>query len=356
MYMHRDSVAYVNMTHIKENISYIYKKANKPIMAVVKANAYGHGLVAIAKAIESIDCIEMFGVATLEEALELRKFGIKKAILVLGVTKVEDLDLVADQNIHITAYSLKFINQLLSTSINKKVTVHIKIDTGMNRIGIKEYEVVDAVLTKLQKHKNVIVEGVFTHYGAADEENDTYQQQFDSFKNMIKDFNLKYIHAANSAAALYHYEDTTNLVRCGISMYGVEANGQIESSLKQAMSLYSKVSMVKQIQKGEKVGYGFDYEAKSTAYIATIPLGYGDGFIRKNQGRNVYINGKFYPIIGKVCMDQLMIEVDETIKENDVIEIFGEHIPLNQMAKELDTIAYEIICLLSSRIPRIYIE
>ena len=359
MESHRDSIAYINVSHLLENIQYIYKTVKKPIMAIVKANAYGHGIIDISKKIEPLDMIEMFGVATLEEALLLRKAGIKKQILVLGVTKLTDLDLAIKFDIRITVYSENFVCELLKYQWEGNLYLHLKLDTGMNRIGIKSKDYFIKALKLLENHPNIVVEGVFTHYGAADETNDSYKQQLKAFIEVADKLNIKYKHAANSAGALYHDESElslTNLVRCGIAMYGIEPNGVVESPLKQVMSLYSKVVMVKKIKKGEKVGYGFTYKANKDQYIATVPLGYGDGFIRNNQGRKVYINGKYYPIIGRICMDQLMVEVDETIMEDADVEIFGEHIHLNNMAKELNTIAYEIICLISRRIPRVYVD
>ena len=144
------------------------------------------------------------------------------------------------------------------------------------------------------------------------------------------------------------------MARLGIAMYGVEPNGEESNELKQVMSFYTKVAMIKKVSKGEKIGYGMTYEADTDILVATLPVGYADGLIRSNQGREVYINGNYYPIIGRVCMDQCMIKVDENVKLGDIVEIFGEHISLAKMAKELKTIPYEITCLISPRVERIY--
>ena len=153
---------------------------------------------------------------------------------------------------------------------------------------------------------------------------------------------------------MFHHSDYGNLTRIGIAMYGVDPRGEENSDLKQAMSLYTKVAMVKVVPKGEKIGYGMTYTADEDQYIATLPIGYADGFTRANQGREVYINGHYYPVIGRVCMDQCMVKVDENVKPGDDVEIFGEHISLAKMAKEINTIPYEIICLISPRVERIY--
>ena len=139
-------------------------------------------------------------------------------------------------------------------------------------------------------------------------------------------------------------------------MYGCSPNGEKETKFKQVMSLYTKVAMIKKIPAGDQVGYGLTYTAKEDEYIATLPIGYADGFIRKNQGRKVYINGKYYEIVGRVCMDQMMVRVDENVKIGDRVEIFGEHISLESMAKDLDTISYEVLCLISKRVPRVYVQ
>ena len=154
----------------------------------------------------------------------------------------------------------------------------------------------------------------------------------------------------------YHHDDRSNLGRIGIIMYGIDPAGNETKEFKQVMSLYSKVALIKKIKAGDRVGYGLTYTADEDEYLATIPIGYADGLIRKNQGRNVYINGKYFEIVGRVCMDQIMVRVDESIKEGDKVEIFGAHISLASMARELETIPYEIICLITKRVDRLYIK
>ena len=183
---------------------------------------------------------------------------------------------------------------------------------------------------------------------------DEYEKQLALFKSIVGNNRFKYIHCDNSAAMMFHHSDYGNLTRIGIAMYGVDPRGEENSDLKQAMSLYTKVAMVKVVPKGEKIGYGMTYTADEDQYIATLPIGYADGFTRANQGREVYINGHYYPVVGRVCMDQCMVKVDENVKPGDDVEIFGEHISLAKMAKEINTIPYEIICLISPRVERIY--
>ncbi len=355
MNYYRKTYANINLKHLIHNIDTIYSKSKKPLMAIVKANAYGHGDQCVAKALENKNEVIMLGVATLKEAIDLKKANITKPILVIGAVATEDVFSAINHQVAITAYSLEFIEAISQMIFKDDLKVHIKIDTGMNRLGLKDVNELNQAMALLQHNEKIIVEGVFTHFGASETEDDTYQQQINRFKKIIENYDFKYIHADNSAGTMYHHDNFTNMDRLGIGMYGIDPKGNVDTSLKQVMSLYTTVMMVKKIHVGEKVGYNFTYEAKNDQYIATLPIGYADGLIRKNQGRNVYINGKEYEIVGRVCMDQIMVKVDETVQSGDVVEIFGEHISLNRMAQELETIPYEIMCLLSLRVERRYV-
>lgn len=358
MVHYRDTYALIRLDYLKYNIHTLYKKVNKPMMAIIKANAYGHGYQQVAEVLKDEDCIAMFGVATLKEAIDLRNAGVEKDILVLGAIPLEDLSMVIDNDITLTLYSKEYLHEIIYLfRHNKPVKVHIKIDTGMNRLGFKSKEEFESVLAMCPKHI-FNVEGVFTHFATADDFNqtDAYNQQYELFNNIVGDREFKYIHCQNSASMLYHKELKTNMARCGIVMYGVDPTGNENTDLKQVMSLYTKVAMIKRVYKGERIGYGFTYEAMEDEYIATLPIGYADGFIRANQGRHVVINGKEYPVVGRVCMDQMMVKVDESVKVHELVEIFGEHMSLARMARELDTIPYEVTCLLSERVERRYIK
>jgi alanine racemase (EC 5.1.1.1) len=356
MSLFRDSYAVINLKNLKYNIDLVYKKANKPLMAIIKADAYGHGYQEIATYLHKISYVEMFGVATLKEALDLRHLGIKKDILVLGAIPLteEDIALAISNDISLTVFSISYLEKLKAMiTKNKALKIHVKIDTGMNRMGLKtKAEFIKAL--HMTNTSMFVVDGVFTHFATADCDMEGYQQQLHTFYEILGEYRFKYIHCSNSAGLVYHQEELSNLGRIGIVMYGVEPSGEDTKTYKQVMSLYTKVVLVKHVAKGEKVGYGFTYTTTKDCFIATLPIGYADGIIRKNQGREVYINGKYFPIIGRVCMDQMMVEVDASVKENDIVEIFGEHISLAKMARELDTIPYEVMCLISKRVERIY--
>lgn len=353
---YRDTYAIIRLDRLVENVETLYKKVNKPMMAIIKANAYGHGYKEVANALKDDQHIAMYGVATLKEAIDLRKSGIDKDILVLGAIHVEDEPLAVQYDISLTMFSFEYLDEIKRQHQgDKPLKIHIKIDTGMNRLGFKTIEDYESLMKHIDP-QTIDVEGIFTHFATADDEkqDDEYQKQVDMFHQFIKNQKFKYIHCQNSAAMLYHPEKESNLARIGIAMYGVDPSGEENDELKQVMSLYSKVAMVKVVPKGEKIGYGMTYQTSEDEYIATIPIGYADGLIRANQGRNVFINGQYYPIVGRVCMDQIMVRVDENVKVHDKVEIFGDHISLSSMAKDLHTIPYEITCLISERVARVY--
>lgn len=354
MNFYRDTRATVDLDHLLYNIDVIYKKSQKPLMAVLKANAYGHGDQAVASVLENHLAIAMYGLATIKEAIDLRIAGMKKEMLVIGPTRWEDAKYAAIYNVALTAYSMDYIQSLVKEEFTKPLKLHIKLDTGMNRIGLRTREELEEALHLIKQNKMLKVTGVFTHFGASEEENETYALQLQRFQTMIEGYSFEYVHADNSAGTMYRHDDFTNLDRLGIGMYGVDPKGRENNELKPVMMLSTTVLMVKHIKKGEKVGYGFTYTAENDEYVATLPIGYADGFIRKNQGRDVYINNKNYQIIGRVCMDQMMVRVDETVKVGDRVEIFGPHLSIVQMAKELETIPYEIMCLLTDRVERRY--
>lgn len=357
MNLQRDTYAVINLKYLKENIETAYQKFKRPLMAVIKADAYGHGYKEVATYIKDLDYIEMFAVATLPEAIELRELGIKKGILVLGAvpTTKEEIDLAIKYDISLTMISLEYMHHLDSLIEDKALKVHIKLDTGMHRIGITSKEQLDEML-QITNPDKFILEGIFTHYATADGDDEAFKKQQELFYRMVGNYRFKYIHCCNSAAMTYHQDDKSNMGRIGIIMYGLDPAGEESSEYKQVMSMYSRVAMVKQIAAGERVGYGLTYQAKEDEYIATIPVGYADGIIRKNQGRKVYINGSCFEIVGRVCMDQMMVRVDKSVKAGDKVEIFGDHISLASMAKDLETIPYEIICLITKRVERVYIK
>lgn len=356
---YRDTFATVKLSNLEKNIATIYEKEQKPLIAIIKANAYGHGYKEVANEIKDNPHIALFGVATLKEAVDLRELGVRQDILVLGAIPLEDLSIAIEKDITLPLFSFDFLEKIQALHHgDQPVKVHIAIDSGMNRIGFKSREEYEQAMRAIDPNK-IAVEGIFTHFATADEpdneaQNQNYEKQLALFKSIVGNNKFKYIHCDNSAAMMFHKSNFGNLGRIGIALYGVDPRGCENDELKQVMSLYSRVAMIKRVPKGEKIGYGMTYTTNDDELIATIPIGYADGFIRANQGRDVYINGHYYPIVGRVCMDQCMVKVDENVHVHDQVEIFGEHISLSKMAAELHTIPYEITCLISPRVERVY--
>lgn len=247
MNLKRDTYAIVDLDHLKYNVELAHSEFKRPLMAVIKADAYGHGYKEVASFLKDIDYIEMFAVATLQEAIELRELGINKGILILGAipTSKEDIDLAIKYDISLTMVSVAYL-KLLDHLIDKGQTlkVHIKLDTGMHRIGLMSKEELSTLL-KLVDPDKFNVEGIFTHFATADGDDEAYEKQRSLFYEMIGNCKFKYIHCCNSAAMTYHHDEKSNMGRLGITMYGCSPNGEEETKFKQVMSLYTKVAMIK---------------------------------------------------------------------------------------------------------------
>ncbi|MGR3742274.1 alanine racemase [Companilactobacillus sp. DQM5] len=362
--IHRPSYVEINLNNIKKNIKNIqhHLKNNEDIFAVVKADAYSHGLVEVSRAaIES--GVTGLCVATLDEALTLREASIIEPILVLGVTDAKYAPLAAQQNISLTVASKGWLAFTQNENFDG-LKVHIKIDSGMGRIGITKREELLEACDILKKDSRFISEGIFTHFATADEPDDTYfQYQLDTFKKITKDLpiNFKYKHVANSATTLWRDDSGFNMIRLGIAMYGLNPSGtaiDLPYEIKPAFSLQSEIVFVKKVKPKTKIGYGATYEAPEEEWIATVPIGYADGWLRRMQGFEVLVDGNRCPIVGRVCMDQLMIKLPGPYVPGTKVTLLGQNgddeVSIQEAADYADTINYEIICSLSSRLPRIY--
>lgn len=350
---YRDSWVEVDLDALKHNITCLKEKSKKKLIAVIKANGYGCGDTMIASTAIKAGA-DMLAVSSLEEAIALRDHGIDADILILGYVNPKLASLLIQYNLITTVVSKKWAEELVQNS-PQGCRVHLKADTGMNRIGIKDYLQMQEVLNILLSG-GVRVEGIFTHMACADEEdNENNKQQLDCFKAFLThlDYHFEWIHFANSDSTVHFDDDCANAVRCGLAIYGLTS---YQDQLIPVLSLKSKISHCKLIEANEKVGYSFSYTALQPEWIATIPIGYADGWWRKNQGRKVYINNQYYELVGRICMDQCMIKVSENIHVDDIVELIGPHMPLDQVAKELDTIPYEVMSSLSDRLNRIYIS
>lgn len=367
------SCADVDLSAIRDNVRALMG-ATTPgtkCMAVIKANAYGHGDVAVAKALE--DEADHFAVATLPEAVNLRKNGVTKKILILGYVFPEEYGLLVENDIDATVFDLETAKYLSDEGLRqgKKAFCHIKVDTGMRRIGIEPVRENTELVKKISGLEGLEVRGIFTHFAKADEKDKTHALgQFRDFCRIIDacreaGVEFEYRHCDNSAATIDLKETNLDMVRLGISMYGMYPSDEVEKErvkLTQAIKWTAKVVMVKEVEPGEGVSYGATYVTERKSLIATVSVGYGDGYPRRlfNKGE-VLIHGKRAPIIGRVCMDQFMIDVTgiDGVKRGDDVTLTGidgdGFIPVEELCRIAEgAFHYEFVCDIGKRIPRRY--
>lgn len=371
--IHRPAAVYVDLSAIKQNIQQelAHLEPGQKLFAVIKANAYGHGAVRVAQ-LAAKNGVSGFCVAILDEALELRRAGITLPILVLGVTPEEYAPLAARNDISLTVPNFEWLNKA-DQEIEKaglQLKIHLAVDSGMGRIGFSE----DAEFLKanefLLNNPHFEVEGLFTHFASADSSDDSYfktqVKRFEHLKGLLK-VKPKWIHVDNTAASVFNKQVHSDIVRFGIGLYGLNPSSNpstpdltAQIRLKPALSLESELVQVHTIHKGQGVGYGSTYIADCDQVIGTIPLGYADGFIRKFQGFKIQVGEVYCPIVGRVCMDQLMVRLPyEMPTKTKVVLISNDPTAPNNIkaaADYVDSIHYEVACLLDDRLPRIYRE
>ena len=369
--IHRPAAVYVDLAAIRQNIKEEIKhlRPEQKLFAVVKANAYGHGAVRIAREAVKVGA-SGFCVAILDEAIELRQAGIVQPILVLGVTPEKYASLAAANGISLAVPDLKWLQEAESelSQNHLQLKIHLAVDSGMGRIGFSEDKEFIAANDFLLNNPNFNVEGMFTHFASADSSDDTYFQsqvdRFDHFKSLLK-LKPRWIHADNTAASVFDKKVHSDLVRFGIGIYGLNPSSNPTSpdletviKLKPALSFVSELVQVHTIHKGQGVGYGSTYIADKDQIIGTVPVGYADGFIRKFQGFKIKVGSEYCPIVGRVCMDQLMVQLPyEMPVGTKVVLISNDPDAPNSIKKAadyVDTIHYEVACLLDDRLPRKY--
>lgn len=368
----RPTFAEINCSNLKYNFLNIKKKVkSSKVMAVVKADAYGHGMIECVRALKTLGDKkpDYYAVALLEEALELRKAGIKDPVLVFAPVLEDEAAAYLKYNILPTVFSSDHIDYLKKAGKNKKIKVHVKIDTGMGRLGITHNLAPDFI--KKIAAENIVVDGLYTHFATSDELDKTYAQiQLQRFREILEvlkadGVNYGLAHCANSGAILDMPESYLDMVRPGIALYGyypsMETSGSIK--LKPVMSIISHITNIKEIEAGGSVSYGRKFIAPFRTRIATVSVGYADGYARGLSNKaEVIIRGKRFEQIGQVCMDRIMINLgkENNIKENDRVVLLGKdkknEIDAWEWAKALNTIPYEITCNISKRVPRFYIE
>ena len=369
--IHRPAQVNVDLDAIKENVKNEINRLDndQQLWAVVKANAYGHGAIPVAHAALEAGATG-FCVATLDEGLQLREYGLPKPILVLGIVSAQWAPLAAQKNISLTVGSLEWLKETdkILTETGQTLKIHLGIDSGMGRIGFSEDDEFKAANEFLQDNPHFEVEGMFTHFSKADSADTSYLDYQVKRFNHMKDLLTvipKYIHMANSAAAVFDRKIKTDIVRYGVAMYGLNPssvpNGKdLEShvDLKPALSFTSELTFVKKIHSGYGVSYGATFVADKDQWIGTVPVGYADGWQRKMQGFKVKVGDTYCPIVGRVCMDQFMVLLPKEVPVGTKVELISADpkAPNNikAVADQVDTIHYEIACLLSDRLPRVY--
>ncbi|MCC8170006.1 MAG: alanine racemase [Oscillospiraceae bacterium] len=371
--MERRAWAEVDLDAITHNIQEIRKitNPNAQIMAVVKADAYGHGFLEVAKTLLE-NGADRLAVAVLQEGKQLRSRGVDVPILILGASSEESIEDLINFNITPSVFDYEFAKALSYVAEKKEkiIKIHIKIDTGMSRIGFVATEdntsIVDEIV-KISKLPYIEIEGIFSHFATSDESDKEYTLlQYKRFTDVIqrleeRGINIPIKHICNRAAIMMYPEMHLDMVRPGVILYGMYPSDEVDKSrldLIPAMTLKARISHVKEVEPGRGVSYGKDYITDKVTKIATVPIGYADGYIRRlaKKGK-MLVGGKTAPIIGRICMDQCMIDITNVhnINKGDEVIIFGrEGVTIDDLARWLETINYEVSCLIGKRIPRIY--
>lgn len=368
----RDTMIEVNLDAIANNVQQFrqHLASGTQIMAVVKADAYGHGAIYVANAAlqAGASCL---GVSFVDEGIELREAGIVSPILILGYTPPEDLLYALEHDLTLTIFSEESLQEInkIACQRKKSAKIHVKVDTGMGRIGLPPNKAV-SFIKQASQMSHIHIEGIFTHFSTADEADQGYwRKQEGHFRQVVeelkeKNIHVPLIHCSNSAAAIEKPHSVYNMIRLGISLYGFYPSDEVNKntvSLEPVLRLTSKVVQVKKPPKGTGISYGKTFMTSGHEWIATVPIGYADGIDRRlsNTGYAL-VNGTRVPIVGRVCMDYLMLDVTKAypVRVGDEVVFYGEQgtesIHVDEVAKQLQTINYEVVCMLGHRIPRIY--
>ena len=362
-----DAIRY-NMRQIKQSLH-----KDTKVMAIIKADGYGHGALTIASMLKE-EGVEEFGVAIIEEGILLRENGIKNPILILGYTSKYQYAELIQYGLTQTVFQYEMAKSIseFAVAMNQTAKIHIKLDTGMSRIGFPANEESVKIVEEISKLPNIEIEGIFTHFACADEKDKTAAKKqiaiFTQFVEMLEKVgvHIPVRHIANSAGILDLKEVQFEMVRSGIITYGLYPSNEVNQSeikLRPALSLKSHVTFVKIVEAGVSVSYNATYTTTKKTKIATIPVGYADGYPRALSSKGkVLIHGKFAPIIGRICMDQFMVDVTEIedVKEGDIVTLVGEDgtekISVEEVANLAGSFNYEFVCGLGRRVPRVYKE
>ena len=359
MKYYRDTYLEINLDNVIHNVTHILTKTkDMTLMAVIKADSYGHGAFMIAKTLLEVG-VRYFAVATVDEGIELRRARITCPILILGGVRVEDLRIINKYKLTISIHSLDWLKKANDSYHGKPISIHLKIDTGMGRLGLTTKDELHDAIQLINQNSHFKFDGIFSHLATSEETDETYyQMQLHRFETMLEgiDLNNKLIHIANSAGSLKPRPKHVNAVRVGLMINGQKPSKELplDFELKQSMSLYSKLVQVKTVPMGEKLSYNGLYVTHDIEYIGTIPIGYADGYDRRLENGRVYIEGEYCPIVGRICMDYCLVKLPKPFVEGTKVELVGEHISIDEYAEKIKTNNYQATCIFSDRLPRIY--
>jgi alanine racemase len=365
---YRPTWAEIDLNNLVHNYRQLRARLNPntKMMVTVKADAYGHGLMPVSKKLVACG-VDYLGVASIDEGIILREGGIRKPILVLGMVMKSDIDPLFEYKLSATVCEMRLARELnrRAAFLDRPIDVHVKVDTGMGRIGVKHQDAL-ALVKNIRKLKNLNLEGVFTHFAFADMNKEFTFHQIDLFDRLVKGLaasgvKVPLVHAANSMGVLDYKHSHFNMVRPGLVIYGIYPKQNLEIKLKPVLSLKTRVVFVKRVPAGVGISYGHEYITPRATKIVTLPIGYGDGYPRNLSNRApVLIRGRRFKMCGRICMDQIMVDVgDAPVKIEDEVVLIGSQkqarITAEELAELSGTIPYEIVCGLGSRIPRVYL-
>ena len=361
----------IDLDAISENFDAIRLKAKVPVMAVIKADAYGHGAIQVARLLQ--DRAAFFGVSSMLEAMELRQAGLTTPILILGHTPVKAFPTAVRQGIRPTIFRYEDAVALSAAAVAAGISApfHFAVDTGMSRIGFPATEEAADICSQIAELPGLVTEGLFSHFATADcadlTRSRTQAKRFDAFCAMLSARGIEIpIRHLNNSAGIMNFDAHYEMVRAGIVTYGMYPSGEVSPdllALKPALQFLSKVTFVKTLPAGREISYGGTYTTTKETRVATVPVGYADGYRRNLSGKfHVLIHGKKAPILGRICMDQMMVDVTDIpeTKPGDRVTLVGadgeEIITMEQIAAEADSFNYEFVCGISRRVPRIYVS
>jgi len=389
--LYRKTYVEINLDNLNNNVKNIINYYNdyEYYFGVVKGNCYGHGTKYVVNELIASG-INYLAVSSLEEALDVRNINKDIPIISLEPIDLEYIDICIKNNITITVHDYEYAKSLLNKKINKLLKVHLKVDSGMNRLGFKDKEELNEIYSELKEKKNILVEGIFSHFATLGINDKDWDNQLDKFREITSLINLLDIpirHLYKSAAFINHKKiEFCNGIRLGIAMYGYYSplkysmkglknklrylkreyykkkynvsatNIDLPIELKSAFKMYSQIIQIKKLKKGEFFGYGALYRAKKEEKIGIMAVGYDDGFLRSNKGRYVLINNKKYPLVGDICMGMSAVLIDDSVKNGDMVTLIGDDVSMKYVANYNNTSIYEVMCSIDKYVPRVYIK